>query len=87
MSWYPERCVVLSFILHQFAEGSLQVSLEIHLHGLQHCEHTRQLPLLVLTVGPKLYPESIGSVHISDGQDANAPLEFDTGFLSKYVLY
>ncbi|KAI9460288.1 GMC oxidoreductase-domain-containing protein [Boletus coccyginus] len=31
-----------------------------------------------------LYPESIGSVHISDGQDANAPLEFDTGFLSKY---
>ncbi|KAG9316088.1 GMC oxidoreductase-domain-containing protein [Chiua virens] len=33
-----------------------------------------------------LYPESIGSVHISDGQDTNAPLNFDAGLLSKYVL-
>ncbi|KAF8553986.1 alcohol oxidase [Imleria badia] len=31
-----------------------------------------------------LYPESVGSVHISDGQDANAPLDFDSGFLSKH---
>jgi len=30
-----------------------------------------------------LYPESIGRVHISHGQDANAPLDFDAGFLSK----
>ncbi|KAN0092544.1 alcohol oxidase [Tylopilus felleus] len=30
-----------------------------------------------------LYPESVGSVHISDGEDANAPLDFDAGFLSK----
>jgi len=30
-----------------------------------------------------MHPESVGSVHIGDGQDLNVPLDFDSGFLSK----
>lgn len=30
---------IFLLIIHQFAEARLQVSLEIHIHGLQHCEH------------------------------------------------
>ncbi|KAI9571645.1 GMC oxidoreductase-domain-containing protein [Boletus coccyginus] len=30
-----------------------------------------------------LYPESIGSVHITSGEDANSPLDFDPGYCSE----
>ena len=34
----------------------------------------------------KAYPESTGSVHITSGEDAKAPLDFDPAYCSKYVL-
>ncbi|KAI9460309.1 GMC oxidoreductase-domain-containing protein [Boletus coccyginus] len=48
-------------------------------------------PSLSLSLGRKLlsgfyyllYPESIGSVHITSGEDANSPLDFDPGYCTK----
>ncbi|KAH0833408.1 hypothetical protein J3R83DRAFT_12521 [Lanmaoa asiatica] len=38
---------------------------------------------IALTLAFELYPESIGSVHITSGEDANSPLDFDPDICSK----
>ncbi|KAF8556499.1 alcohol oxidase [Imleria badia] len=38
---------------------------------------------LISALGCIFYPDSIGSVHITNGEDANSPLEFDPDYCSK----
>ncbi|KAF8556481.1 alcohol oxidase [Imleria badia] len=49
----------------------------------KHGSFVLQLYLALIYWHFELYPDSIGSVHITSGEDSNSPLEFDPDYCSK----